>query len=155
MNLHGGHRAPSLRKGFPMFTCPYCQSQTITIVREHTVSELFTVSNIQPDGTYTEEDAGAFGETVTTSPWQEATCVQCDSDLDIAIVFPAQAAPEPTYVYIVTSTNKYGVDITAYSTEENAWAAVRAIQAEHPQGFDEDDPRPWCDVLQCVVNSSQ
>jgi hypothetical protein len=56
-------------------------------------------------------------------------------------------------VYIVTYEHKHGVDVSAYSTEEKAWAGVGKLRADYPEDFDEDDPQGWCDITTCEVDS--
>lgn len=134
-----------------MFTCPECHGDTVWIGREDTVRKTFIVSDIHPDGAYEEVAPGCLVTTITTGPWKKATCAQCDAPLDIATVFPAQAAPVPTYVYIVTYGHQHGTEAKAYATEAGARAAVEDLKAEYPDEFNEDDPRSWCEVSQLVV----
>jgi len=56
-------------------------------------------------------------------------------------------------VYVVTYEHKHGLDVSVYRTEDKAYDAIEAIKAEYPEDFEDDDPRAWCDVTTCKVDS--
>jgi hypothetical protein len=109
-----------------MFTCPKCQSADVLVLREHTLWESMTLSHIEPDGCYEEEDAGSWGDTIDQGPWVEAQCADCGEVLDIAQVFPAQDQTlEPTTVYIVR--NEEREILSVHATRQAAQAAIYAL----------------------------
>lgn len=104
-----------------MFTCPKCQSDQVLALRQHTLWESMTLSHIEPDGCYEEDDAGSWGNTIDQGPWVEAQCADCGEALDIAQVFPTQdVTPEPTTIHIVR--HEEGEILSAHATRQGAQA---------------------------------
>jgi hypothetical protein len=61
-------------------------------------------------------------------------------------------APQPA-VYVVTYGHKHGTDVSVYSTEAKAQAAMEDIKAAYPDEFDEDDPRSWLDLTASTLDA--
>jgi hypothetical protein len=61
----------------PTYLCPSCGSDEWIIGREHTLWEMFHVTDVTPAGMY-EECTSDFGETIHTTDWQEISCAGCE-----------------------------------------------------------------------------